>query len=134
MLTSDPLVETFKQGMRDLGWLEGSNVEYRVISAGGDASRYDALALELVSQHVDVIVASSTQATRAAQRATTTVPIVMTGSSNAVGNGFIASLAKPGGNITGLSTQAEEVLSKSIEYVHEAAPAARRIAILLNET
>ena len=58
----------------------------------------------------------------------------MTGSSNAAGNGFIASLAKPGGNITGLSTQAEEVLSKSIEYLHEAAPAARRIAILLNET
>jgi putative ABC transport system substrate-binding protein len=92
------------------------------------------MAVELVGQQVDVILATSTQATRAAQRATTTVPIVMTSSSNAVGNGFIASLAKPGGNITGLSTQAEEVLSKSIEYLHEAAPAARRIAILLNET
>jgi putative tryptophan/tyrosine transport system substrate-binding protein len=131
--TGHPLFEAFRQGMRELGWLEGGNVEYRGY-AGGVVSQFDAQALELVNQHVDVIVAPNTQATRAAQRATTTVPIVMAGSSNAVGNGFIASLAKPGGNITGLSTQAEEVLSKSIEYLHEAAPAARRIAILLNET
>ena len=96
MPTSSPLFEAFKQGMRDLGWLEGSNVEYRIVSTGGDVSRYYELALDLVSQQVDVIVATSTQATRAAQRATTTVPIVMTSSSNAVGNGFIASLAKPG--------------------------------------
>jgi len=131
---SGHLVEALKQGMRDLGWLEGSNVEYRGFRPGRVVSQFDAMALELVSQHVDVIVATSTQATRAAQRATATVPIVMVGSSNAVGNGFIASLSKPGGNITGLSTQAEEVLGKSIEYLHEAAPAARRIAILLNET
>jgi len=89
--TGQPLFEAFKQGMRDLGWLEGRNVEYRGFPAGRVVSQFDAMAVELVSQQVDVILATSTQATRAAQRATTTVPIVMTGSSNAVGNGFIAS-------------------------------------------
>ena len=91
--------------MRDLGWLEGKNVEYRFVYADSDVDRLDALASELVSQQVDVIVAGSTQATRAAQRATKTIPIVMALIANAVGNGFVASLAKPGGNITGFPTR-----------------------------
>ena len=96
--------------------------------------RLDALASELVRQKVEVIVVQNAPATRAAQRATKTIPIVMAGISNAVGNGFIASLARPGGNITGVSNQGEEVLSKLIGILHEVTPGARRIAILLNES
>jgi putative tryptophan/tyrosine transport system substrate-binding protein len=95
----------FRQAMHDLGWLEGKNVDYRIVSASGDVDRLDALANELIGQKVEVIVASSSSSTRAAQRATKTIPIVMVGVSNAVGNGFVASLAKPGGNITGVSNQ-----------------------------
>ena len=120
--------------MHDLGWLEGKNVEYRFVYANGDVDRLDALAGELVGQKVEVIVVSSPQAARAAQRATKTIPIVMAGVSNAVGAGFVASLAKPGGNITGITSQQEEVLGKLIGILHEVAPGARRIAILLNES
>ena len=124
----------FTQGMHDLGWLEGKNVEYRIVYANGDVDRLDALAGELVGQKVEVIVVSSSQAARAAQRATKTIPIVMAGVSNAVGAGFVASLAKPGGNITGITSQQEEVLGKLIGILHEVTPGARRIAILLNES
>ena len=124
----------FKQGMHDLGWLEGKNVEYRIAYADGDVNRLDALASELIGQKVEVIVAGSSAVTHAAQRATKAIPIVMVGVSNAVGTGFIASLAKPGGNITGISNQREEVLGKLIEILHAVTPGARRIAILLNES
>jgi putative ABC transport system substrate-binding protein len=124
----------FKQGMHDLGWLEGKNVEYQIVYANGDVGRLDALAGELVGRNVEVIVAGNAPTTRALQRATKTVPIVMGSVANAVGAGFIASLAKPGGNITGITTQQEEVLGKLIGILHEIAPDARRVAIVLNET
>ncbi len=123
----------FSQAMHDLGWLEGKNIEYRIVSASGDVERLDSLANELIRQNVEVIVASSSAATRAAQRATKTIPIVMVGVSNAVDSGFVATLAKPGGNITGVSNQREEALGKLIGILHEVVPGARRIAILLNE-
>ena len=123
----------FKQGMHDLGWLEGKNVEYEVVFTEGDLNRLDALARELVAHKVDVIVATSSYATRAAQRATKTIPIVMTGVSDPVDSGFVASLAKPGGNITGISSQAIELLGKQIQILHEVTPLSRRIAILSNE-
>jgi len=124
----------FRQGMNDLGWMEGTNVEYRYAYADGDVDRLDALASELIGQKVEVIVVSSGQSAGAAQRATKTIPIVMAGVSNAVGAGFVASLAKPGGNITGFTSQQEEVLGKLIGILHEVTPGARRIAILLNES
>jgi putative ABC transport system substrate-binding protein len=124
----------FIQGMLDLGWLEAKNVEYRFAYADGDADRLDALATELIGQKVEVLVTGSPPATRAAQRATKTLPIVMASVSNAVGNGFVASLAKPGGNITGITTQQEEGLGKLIEFLHAVTPGARRITILLNES
>ena len=124
----------FKQGMQDLGWLEGKNVEYRFVYADGAVDRLDALAVELVGQKVEVIVVGNVPSVRAAQGATKAIPIVMTNVNNAVGNGFVASLAKPGGNVTGITTQAEEVLGKLIGILHEVAPGARRIAILLNES
>ena len=95
--------------------------------------RLDALANELIRQNVELIVAASSAGTRAAQRATKTIPIVMVAVSNAVDSGFVASLAKPGGNITGVSNQREEALRKLIEILHEVLPEARRIGILLNE-
>jgi putative ABC transport system substrate-binding protein len=124
----------FTQGMNDLGWLEGKNVEYRFAYADGAVDRLDARASELIAQKVEVIVAVSPAATRATQRATKTIPIVMASVSNAVDNGFVASLARPGGNSTGTTNQQEEVLGKLIGALHEVTPAARRIAILLNES
>jgi putative ABC transport system substrate-binding protein len=123
----------FKQGMHELGWLEGKNVEYRMAYANSDASHLDALARELVRHQVDVILVGNGQSASAAQRATRTIPIVMAGLANAVGTGLIASLAKPGGNVTGYTSQQDEVLGKLIGILHEVAPGASRIAILLNE-
>ena len=124
----------FKQGMQDLGWIEGKNIEYRFVYANGAVDRMDALAGDLIGEQVDVIVLSNAQAARAAQRATRTIPVVMAGVSNAVGAGFVDSLARPGGNITGFTSQQEDVLGKLIGTLHEVAPGARRIAILLNES
>ena len=123
-----------KEGMHDLGWKEGKNIEYRFVFANGDVDRLDALAGELIGQKVDVIVVSSQQTAGAAQRATKTIPIVMAGASNAVGAGFVESLAKPGGNITGFTSQQEEVLGKLIGILHEVMPSTQRVAILLNES
>jgi putative ABC transport system substrate-binding protein len=119
--------------MLDLGWREGKNVEYRRVYADGEVSRLDALASELVRQAVDVIVVGNAATTRACQRATKTIPIVMGSANDPVGSGLVASLAKPGGNITGIATQSDEILGKLIGILHEVAPGARRIAFLLNE-
>jgi putative ABC transport system substrate-binding protein len=121
------------QGMLDLGWPEGKSVEYRVAYANGQIDRLDALAGELVGQKVEVVVVSSQQAARAAQRATKTIPIIMAGVSDAVGAGFVASLAKPGGNTTGFTSQQEEVVGKLIGILREVVPGARRVALLVNE-
>jgi putative ABC transport system substrate-binding protein len=124
----------FKESMRELGWVEGKNIEYRYVFANGQADRLDALADELVAQKVEAIVAASSPSVRAAQHATKTGPIVMTNIVNAVGAGFVASLARPGGNITGITSQVEELLGKLIGIVHEVAPGARRVAVLVNES
>ena len=124
----------FKQGMHDLGWLEGKNVEYQIVYADFDVNRLDTLASELIGQRVDVIVVGNATTTRALQRATKTIPIVMASVGNPVGNGFVASLARPGDNITGIATLQDEVLGKQIGVLHEVAPGARRVAIVLNES
>jgi len=127
------LRDAFKQGMRDFGWIEGSNFEYRIAWSGTDVDRFDALAADLIGQQVDVIVVPNAQAALAAQKATKTIPIVFANVSDPVGLGLVASLARPGGNITGMATQGAEVLSKRVEILHQAVPTALRIAILLNE-
>jgi putative ABC transport system substrate-binding protein len=132
--TSAHLRTAFKQGMQDLGWLEGKNVEYRFVYANGDVDRLDALASELIGQQVSVILVGSSQSAHAAHRATKTIPIVLAGVGNAVGAGLVASLAKPGGNITGYTSQQDEVQGKLIGILHEVVPGARRIAILLNQS
>jgi putative tryptophan/tyrosine transport system substrate-binding protein len=129
-----PFYDAFIDGMRELGWAQGKNIEYRFLFADGHAERLDALAAELLAQPIDVVVVGPPQALRALQKATGTVPIVMANVSNAVGNRFIASLARPGGNITGITAQNEVVLGKLIEQLHAAAPLARRIAVLVNES
>jgi len=125
--------DAFKQGMQDLGWVEGRTVEYRVTDDQGDQRLAGMLVDELIAQQVEVIVTGSAVGTRAAQRTTKSIPIVMTFIVDAVGNGLVASLARPGGNTTGLSNQLEDLFGKLIEQLHAAVPRLRRIAILLNE-
>lgn len=124
----------FKQGMRELGWREGKNVEYQDAYAEGNVDRLEALVGELVARKVEMIVVGNPTSTRAAQRITKTIPILMVSIANPVGNGFVETLARPGGNITGISNRNEELLGKLIEMLHEMAPEAQRIAIVLNES
>lgn len=131
-VASGDLRVAFMQGMQGLGWLEGKNVEYRFAYADGDVTHLDALVRELIAQKVEVIFTSPT-ATRAAQGATKTIPIVMAGAANAVGNGYVVSVAKPGGNVTGISNESEQVVGKLIGVLHEVTPGARCLAILVNE-
>jgi putative ABC transport system substrate-binding protein len=105
-------VEAFRQGLKKLGYVEGKNVFIEWRSADGKLDRLQALAAELVHLKVDIIVTGSRSATRAAKEATSTILIVMTQDSDPVANGFVASLARPGGNITGLSTLAPELSGK----------------------
>src|SRR6266478_6875663 len=98
----DPLI-AFRQTLRELGWIDGQNIVIETRFADGDVDRLPALAGELLVLNVDLIVAGSSAATRASKSATTTVPIVMLASADAVGEGFVGSLAHPGGNITGMT-------------------------------
>ena len=132
-LLSEPItVEAFRQGLRDLGYVEGQNlvIEYRY--GEGKAERLRDLAAELVRLQVDVIVAEAPQRPVAAQHATRTIPIVMTGTADPVGQGFVASLARPGGNITGLSFLGAELPGKRLELLKETVPQSARIAVLAN--
>ena len=127
---STRLREAFVQGLRDLGYIEGRNllIEYR--DADGKAERLPALAAELVALKVDVIVASGTLAALAARRATKTLPIVFSPAGDPVGSGLVASLARPGGNVTGLSAFAPELVGKRLELLKEAVPGISRVAVL----
>jgi putative ABC transport system substrate-binding protein len=122
-------MEAFRQGLHDLGYVEGQNlvIEYRW--GEGKVERLPALAAELVSLKVDCMVTSGTQASQAAKHATTTIPIVMT-SSDPVGTGLVTSLARPGGNITGLALMNPELSGKRLELLKEAVPKLSRVAIL----
>lgn len=130
--SSKPYREALAKGMSGLGWPEGQNIEYRFAYAHGDTARLDELVADLIRQKVDVIVAANTSSTAAAHRATTAIPIVMASCFDAVGAGYIGSLAKPGGNITGLTNLLDESVGKLIEFLHAIAPEARHIAVLMN--
>jgi putative ABC transport system substrate-binding protein len=125
-------MQAFQEGLRDLGYVEGHNlvIEYRY--SEGKAERLREVAAELVQLPVDVIVAVGASGTRGAQRATRTIPIVMAGNYDPVGEGFVASLARPGGNITGLSNLRAALISKQLEFLKETVPQSRRIAVLAN--
>jgi putative ABC transport system substrate-binding protein len=126
----EPFMTHFFAGMRDLGYIEGQNVQIQFRSAEGKLDRLPALAGELVALKVDVLIASETPAALAAKRATTDIPIVMARAGDPAGTGLIASLARPGGNITGLSAATAELAGKSLELIREIVPSAKRVAAL----
>jgi len=127
------LLIAFRQTMRELGWIDGQNIIIETRFADGDVNRLPALVDELLLLRVDVIVAGSSATTRASKSATTTVPIVMLASANAVAEGFVASLARAGGNGTGMTLLAgPEIASKQLELLREITPAASRIAVPVN--
>src|SRR2546426_1529273 len=118
----DVHLRAFRDGLRELGYVEGKNLQLEVRWGEGKLERLPALAAELVQAKVDVIVASSSPAVVAARQATRTIPIVMPTSSDPVGDGLVASLAHPGGNITGLSTMSSELGEKRIQLLKEVFP------------
>jgi putative ABC transport system substrate-binding protein len=128
----DPPVDAFRQGLREFGYVEGQNLVMAYRGAEGRIERLPDLAAELVQLQVAVIVAVGIAATRAAQGATHTIPIVMTGTSDPVGQGFVASLARPGANITGVSNLMADLPRKRLELLKETVPHSARIAVLVN--
>ena len=121
--------DAFLQGLHELGYVEGKNILIEWRSADGHLDRLPALATELVLQKVDVIVPDASNATRAAKKATAEIPIVMAYDLDPIGNGFVASLARPGGNITGLSSVAPEISGKQLELLKEIVPKLSRAAV-----
>jgi putative ABC transport system substrate-binding protein len=127
-------LNAFRQGLHELGYVEGKNIVIEYRYAEGKLDRLAVLAAEFVQLKVDVIVAGGPQATRAAKEATITIPIIMTFDNDPVGNGFVASLARPGGNVTGLSTLYPEISGKQLELLKEIVPRLSRLAVLGNST
>jgi putative ABC transport system substrate-binding protein len=125
-------IDAFRQGLADLGWVEGRNIRIEHRDAEGEADRLLALAVELVGLSVDVIVTVGTPPTRAAKQATSTIPIVVAVSADPVGAGLVESLARPGGNTTGLSLLAPETDQKTLELLKEALPKTRRVAMIFD--
>ncbi len=122
-------IEAFRQGLRELGYVEGENITIVYRAAGGAAERLPELAAELVRLNVDLIVTTSSSVTRAAKRATSTIPIVMAVSHDPVGHGLVASLDRPGGNVTGLTTDSPGLDGKRLEILKEAFPKLSRLAV-----
>ena len=127
-------LEAFRQGLRELGYVEGKKIVIEWRYAEGKLDRLPALAAELVRLKIDIIVTGAPATTRAAKEATVTMPIVMAQDTDPVANGFVASLARPGGNITGLSTFAPELSGKQLELLKETVPRLSRMAVLGNST
>jgi len=126
------LDEAFRQGLRELGYIEGQNIVIEHRSPEWKYERLPGLAADLVRLNVDVIVAASPAATKAAKQATSTIPIVFTVSGDPVADGLVASLARPGGNITGLATIGPELVGKQLEMLKSVAPKVSRVAVLQN--
>jgi putative tryptophan/tyrosine transport system substrate-binding protein len=128
--TNVPRHEVFRQGLRELGYVEGKNIVIEYRYADGKLDRLPTLAAELVRLNVDIIVSAGPGPTRATKAATSTIPIVMTQDSDPVADGFVASLARPGGNITGLSTFAPELGGKRLEILREVVPKLASVGVL----
>jgi putative tryptophan/tyrosine transport system substrate-binding protein len=127
-----PRVQGFYQSLRELGWVEGQNVIFERRYAEGQYDRLSALATELVRRNVDVIVTASTPPAKAAKSATTSIPIVILDPGDPVASGLVTSLARPGGNVTGVSSIAPDLAVKRLEMLKEAAPKTSRVAVLFN--
>jgi len=124
--------DAFRKALNGLGYVEGRNLEIKYLSADGQAERFPELAAELVAAKVDVIVTRGTPAVRAAKTASVTIPVVMAASGEPVTSGVVASLARPGANVTGLSAFTNELIPKRVELLTEILPAIKRIAFLQN--
>jgi ABC-type uncharacterized transport system substrate-binding protein len=139
-LTAAPLsavahrTEAFRQGLRELGYVEGKSILIEWRSAGGKPDRLPALAAELIQRKVDIIVSAGGAVTRPLKDATSTIPIVMAQDGDPVGNGFVASLARPGGNITGLSNLSSDLVGKRLELLKEIVPKLSRVAVFGTST
>ena len=129
-----PTTDAFKSRLRDLGYVEGQNVIIEWRWGRGTTERFTEFAADVVARRVDVIVAANGPAGRAAQKATTTIPIVIPTLSDPIGDGFVATLAHPGGNITGLTFQLPELQGKRLQLFKEAAPSVTRVALLVDAT
>jgi putative tryptophan/tyrosine transport system substrate-binding protein len=129
-----PYMEGLRQGLQELGYTDGGNLAIDWRLADGDSNRLAAFAADLVRSEVDVTVAFGDLAIRALKNATSTVPIVMVNSRDPVSSGFVASLARPGGNVTGLSTMRAPLAGKRLELLKDTAPAASRVALLWNRS
>jgi putative ABC transport system substrate-binding protein len=131
---SDPLaqrrLDAFRQGLRELGYVEGQNIAIEPRWAEGNYDRYPTLAAELVHSKVDVIVAQSGEATQATRQVAGTIPIVMSMVMDPVGSGLVASLGRPGGNITGTSFMAPDLVGKQLQLIKEVVPKVSRVALL----
>ncbi|MGE5817661.1 MAG: ABC transporter substrate-binding protein, partial [Deltaproteobacteria bacterium] len=127
-------VEAFRQGLRELGYVEGKNIIIESRYAEGRVDRLPALAADLVRLKVDIILSAGPAVPRPASKATKTIPIVMAQDGDPVANGFVASLARPGGNITGLSTLAPELSGKQLELLKEIVPKLSRVAVIGTST
>jgi putative ABC transport system substrate-binding protein len=125
-------VAAFVQRLRELGWIEGRTITIEYRWAEGRSERFAEIAAELVRRRVDVIVTSATEAIVAAKQATSAIPIVFAAAGDPVGTGLVASLARPGGNVTGLSIQQTDVAAKRVELLREIVPGLHRLAILGN--
>jgi ABC-type uncharacterized transport system substrate-binding protein len=128
--TGRPTLEAFRQGLRELGWIEGQSITIEYRWAEGNPDRLPALATELVQAKVDVIVLSGTPAIRAGREATRTIPIVFVSLADPVTLGVIANLARPGGNMTGVASQFEELITKQLQLLKETVPKVSRVALL----
>src|SRR6266571_7531706 len=124
-------LDRFRQGLRDLGYVEGHTIALEVRWVEHHPERIPDLVTDLVHRRVDILVVS-TSAAQMAKHATSTIPIVMAVSSDPVGDGLVASLARPGGNVTGLSTLSSELSGKRLELLQEAVPGLRRVAVFWN--
>src|SRR5438093_5664808 len=127
-------IEAFRQGLRELGYVEWKNIVIEWRWAEGKAERLPGLAAELVRLNVEVIVTGGSTSSGAAKKVTTTIPIVMAQTNDPVGSGFVASLARPGGNMTGLSTFAPELSGKRLELLKEVVPKLSRVAVFGDST
>jgi putative ABC transport system substrate-binding protein len=126
----NPSVDAFRRGLRELGRVEGQNIAVEYRWGEGNEDRLPALAAELLQTNVDIIVVTSTPSALAAQQVTKTIPIIMTAVGNPVGSGLVKSLSQPGGNVTGLSFMATELVPKRLELLTETVPRLSRVAIL----
>lgn len=130
--TDSPNLEAFRKGLRELGWVEGKSFTIESRFADGKSERLPELAAELVRQRVDVILTGSNPGALAAKKATSTIPIVMVTTGDPVAAGLVTSLARPGGNVTGVTALGQMLNAKRLELIKEAVPGVARVAVLTN--